>query len=164
MSRADGHLPWAPRLFEGEAFGSWVGRLAGAYGMGVDEIASYAGVSLGLEGDCSNWLALPTPSSNDVQRLAALCRLPIFQLQTTFGSSRETRVGRFTYCHRCLYLNPLDVTAPYWHARWLASSASDWCATHDRRYEYTRASALRQHRNMKRLLRFISRDRIARQR
>jgi len=60
-----------------------------------------------------------------------------------------------------LILNPLDVTAPYWGASWLAGER--WCGK--------QASAPTTHvrlhcqvRNMKRLLRFVLRKRAARQR
>ena len=164
VSKAEQTLPWAPRPFEGEALGSWLGRLAAAYGLTVDEFAGYAGVTLDCGEDTENWLAIAEPSRRDRRRLAALCRLPISQLPDAFISSSNTRSGRLAYCHRCLVLNPLDVTAPYWQARWLSSNERERCPNHGLQYEYIRLSALRQHRNMKRLLRFVSRDRLRRQR
>ena len=164
VSKAEQTLPWAPRPFEGEALGSWLGRLAAAYGLTVDEFAAYAGVTLDCGKDAENWLATSEPSRRDRRRLAALCRLPISQLPDSFMSSSDSRPGRLAYCCRCLFLNPLDVSAPYWHARWLSSNEREQCPNHGDRYEYIRQSALGQHRNMKQLLRFVSRDRLRRQR
>ena len=161
MSRAERSLPWAPRPFEGEALGSWVGRLAAVYGMTVDEFAAYAGLTVDLSGSGANWLAVPGISLGDRQRLSALCRLPVGDLPAPCKADKPARLA---YCHRCLYLNPLDVTAPYWRASWLVGVDNPRCATHDQRYEYTSLAALRQHRNMKSLLHFISQTREARQR
>ena len=161
MNRPERALPWAPRPFEGEALGSWLGRLAAAYGMTVDEFVAYAGLSVDLGGSGANWLALPEMSPGDRERLAALCRLAVVDLPAACKAGTATRLG---YCHRCLYLNPLDVTAPYWRASWLVGTDDQRCATHEQCYERTSLAALRQHRNMKSLLHFISRAREARQR
>jgi hypothetical protein len=69
-------LPWAPRPFDGEALGSWLGRLAATYRMDVDEFAAYAGVSIDFDRTRGNWLALPPLSRSDSEALRVLCRLP----------------------------------------------------------------------------------------
>lgn len=161
MSRAERSLPlpWAPRPFEGEALGSWLGRLAAAYGMNVDPFAASTGLSIDF-GRIDNWLALPALLPSDVERLSALCRLPTADLPAPYEGEAPAQL---IYCHRCLCLNPLDITAPYWQARWLLGMDSAWCSTHDQRYERTTLSSVRNRRNMPRLLRAIS-CRRARQR
>ena len=161
MSRPERALPWAPRPFAGEALGSWLGRLAAAYVMDVDEFAAYAGVSIDPDRARANWLALPSPAPADCERLAGLCRLPICELPAPYEAETPARLG---YCHRCLHLNPVDVTAPYWQAGWLTDANTRHCAVHGQRYERTTLSAVREHRNMKRLLCFISRTRAAQER
>jgi hypothetical protein len=156
MSRAERSLslPWAPRPFAGEALGSWLGRLASAYRMDVDAFAAYAGVSIDFDRTRGNWLALPPLSRSDNEGLRALCRFPEGDLPEPYHADGPAKLG---YCRRCLYLNPLDVTAPYWQARWLLDTDSPWCRTHSQHYEYTSRKVVRDHRNMRRLLRSISR-------
>lgn len=160
MSQAEPTLPWAPRPFDGEALGSWLGRLAAAYGMEVDEFAAQAGLSIDL-GHVANWLALPPLSRCDGERLRVLCRLPAASLPAPYDAETPARLG---YCPRCLYLNPVDVSAPYWQARWLLGIDSPWCSAHGLRHEYTSRHLVRGHRNMRRLLRAINRMHAARER
>lgn len=159
MSKAEQPLPWAPRPFDGEALGSWLGRLAAAYGIDVDDFAANVGLSIDFERTGANWLALPPLSPRDGERLRMLCRMPTGDLPESYDGDAPAKLA---YCHRCLYLNPVDVTAPYWHARWLVGLDRPWCSTHGQCYESTCLSALRGHRNMRRLLRLISRRRAAR--
>lgn len=130
--------------------------------MSVEEFADYAGLSIDLGCARANWLALPKkPDSGDCKRLARLCRLPGSELPAAYEADAPARLA---YCHLCLYLNPSDVTAPYWQASWLASTGGQHCGVHGQRYEQTCLSILREHRNMKRLLHSISGTRIARAR
>ena len=161
VSRAEPLLPWAPRPFKDEAFGGWLGRLAAAYAMSVEEFADYAGLSAELDCGRVNWLGLPKPGPGDCERLARLCRLPSSELPAAYEADAPACLA---YCHRCLYLNPADVTAPYWQASWLAAAGGQHCGVHGRRYEQTCLSVLRGQRNMKRLLHVISRTRAARAR
>ena len=76
MGSREERWPVVPRPFEDEAFGSWFGRVAGIYRMGVDELASSAGRQLSLrQPDVGNWLAVCAPRGAALQRLADLCRL-----------------------------------------------------------------------------------------
>jgi hypothetical protein len=98
--------------------------------MDVDDFVSYAGVSIDFDRMRGNWLAVPPLSRCDNDRLRNICRLPAGDLPEPYKADAPPKLG---YCHRCLYLNPLDVTAPYWQARWLLDMDSAWCSRHGQR-------------------------------
>ena len=156
-------FPWpiAPRPFADEAFGSWLGRVASRYRIGVDELVHAADVDVELgEGD---WLALPAPGERSAERLAALCRMEPEDLARMLPSTRENG-RRFPYCFGCLILNPQDVTAPYWKADWLAAKAPG-CTVHPQRGSWVTVETLRRQRNLRQLVQYIScRQRTARHR
>ena len=52
-------LPFVPRPFVEEPLGGWLGRVAGFYRMGIDELAAEVGLDLGLDPKCRDWLFLP---------------------------------------------------------------------------------------------------------
>ena len=142
-----------------EAFGSWFGRLAARYRMTVDELAETA--RLELDPSHVAWLSMPRPRPrrDDIDRLAKLCRMePATLLRLDHGYA-EGPGATFFYCHTCLFLNPLDVTAPYWKAQWLRGEALP-CQKHGS-YDYVTASVLTHSRNLTRLLSFIRRRRAA---
>jgi hypothetical protein len=120
--------PWpvVPRPFEGEAFGSWFGRIAARYRMRVDELACGAGLALDLCGGA--WLASQPPQGEARRRLAELCRLPS-EVIGSMAPQTSVVTNRFWYCYPCLDLNPQDVLSPYWRADWLTSGCSI-CACH----------------------------------
>ena len=154
--------PWpvAPRPFPDEAFGGWFGRLAGRYRMTVDELARIAQLRLDLGQEYGGWLSAPLPRHDDLLRLCRLCRLQPSTLlalgEATATSSGPKRVD-FGYCHNCLFLNPQDVTAPYWKAPWLLGQALP-CPKHGS-YDHVTGATLARERNLNKLLKFISRRR-----
>ena len=81
--------------------------MAAAYGMDVDDFAAYAGLSINLDRSEANWLALPPLSPRDGERLRMLCRMPTGDLPTPYDGAAPAKL---TYCYRCLYLKPVDVT------------------------------------------------------
>lgn len=113
--------PAAPRPFPDEAFGGWFGRVAGRYGITVDELATAAGIELDLNPGGSGWLATNAPAKKSMQELAGLCRLAPEEVD---GLCRPTLVGSgwLVYCYHCLVLNPCDVFSPYWRQAWIGSS------------------------------------------
>jgi len=64
------------------------------------------------------------------------------------------------FCHACLFLNPRDVTAPCWPAAWLYEQEFV-CGQHPGEASWVQRSTLRKHRNMGRLLNYLSRRRQA---
>ena len=80
------------------------------------------------------------------------------ELGRLWPKASEGLTKRFYYCYKCLYLNPADVTAPYWKARWLSESESPYLLHRDSG-NWVAPSHLKDNPNMRRLLRFISRKR-----
>jgi len=150
--------PIAPRPFDDEAFGSWFGRVAAKYGISVLELAQSSGVGVDVGEDASTWLGAAVPGASAVRRLAHLCRMPAAELRRLGPKPSVAPAKRFHYCYRCLYLNPADVTAPYWKAGWLSESGGR-CSLHASSGSWVTANDLKSHPNMRRLLRFISRER-----
>ena len=164
MRSREERWPVVPRPFSDELFGSWFGRVAGIYRMNVDELASTAGLQLNLAGTgLGHWLAASAPRGVGLQRLASLCRLTPAAL-ATLGERASTSNARdgARYCHTCLFLNPIDVRWPYWRAPWLAGQGLP-CRLHGETAEFVSAARLARHRNMPRLLKFISRRRSHRE-
>lgn len=157
MRRAERSFPWAPRPFDDEALGGWIGRLAGAYRMTVDELADYAGLSVDMS--IPNWLAIAL-QGEDRRRLAALCRLSDEELPR--GHDRE-KPAHLEYCYRCLILNPVDVTAPYWRASWLEGFEREWCQSRCPLIQRTSLAVLRGNRNMAALVQLICQRRNSRE-
>ena len=156
MRTPETHWPVVPRPFADEAFGGWLGRLAGRYRMTVDELAQIAQLRLNL--DHGTWLSMPLPRRDDICRLAKLCRMEPAALFALSDAPAEDRNTGFGYCHTCLFLNPLDVTTPYWRALWLRGEALP-CQKHGGSYDHVTGSVLKSARNLTQLLRFISRRR-----
>ena len=153
MSMRNGPWPVVPQPFTDEAFGSWFGRLALRYRINVDELADQAGVLLDFGPDCSRWLATPAPVGTSLRRLATLCRLPLEVLQG-MGAGGD-QAGRFLFCDKCFFLNPEDVTAPYWKTSWLHGPQTH-CSRHEVRYDYLLSSTLTRQRNLRSIQRYIS--------
>jgi len=126
--------------------------------MTVDQLSEVARLELNL--DRAPWLSMTRPQRDDIDRLARLCRM---EPATLLGLEDGHSCGcgsTFLYCHACLFLNPLDVTAPYWRAPWMRKENLP-CARHADSHDCITASVLRRSRNMAKLLGFISRRRAA---
>lgn len=147
--------PWpvVPQPFDGEAFGSWFGRIAGRYRLSVDELASAAG--MGSEEAGGPWLARQAPQGEALLRLAALCRLPA-DVIGSMGPSKPISARRLWYCYPCLDLNVHDVFSPYWRAAWLIQDGAP-CAAHQGDDWWIFADSLKNCRNMQKLVRSIRR-------
>ncbi len=147
--------PATPRPFPDEAFGGWFGRVAGRYGITVDELAAAANIRLDLNPGGSGWLAAGAPARRSMRQLAALCRLTPDEVE---GLRRPAPfgVGLLAYCYHCLVLNPRDVFSPYWREAWIGSSESP-CREHKHWVGYISPKDLQQKRNLPRLLRMLER-------
>lgn len=150
-------LPWpvVHPPFQDEAFGSWWGRLAARYHIGVDELARAAGVQIDFGDDCRFWIAAPVPDSQSVHRIAQLCRLPVEAVARLHPATPLPSKPQLHYCHRCLVVNPLDVMAPYWKASWLTAALP--CEAHPQMLRRVAPSDLMYYRNLRKLLRRIGR-------
>ena len=93
-----------------------------------------------------------------MRRLAHLCRMRRDEIRRLRSKKSGGLGKRFFYCRKCLYLDPVDVTAPYWKAQWLFESENPWLR-HPDSGSWATPGRLRNHPNMRRLLRFIRRKR-----
>ena len=123
--------------------------VAAKYGISVLELAQSAGVGIDVGEDASTWLGAAVPGARVVRRLAYLRRMPAAELRRLGPARSEGLTKRFYYCYKCLYLNPDDVTAPYWKAQWLAESESP-CLLHPGSGSWVTPGLLKNHPNMRR--------------
>lgn len=61
--------------------GSWLGRVAARYRMGVAELSDEFGLQLNVNAACAGWLALPAVEDKTLAQLARLARLADGRLQ-----------------------------------------------------------------------------------
>lgn len=148
-------LPVAPRPFEAEVLGGWIGRLAGRYRMSVDEFASRHELELQIE-EGAGWLVMPALKKRSVDALAMLTRMSSKRIAEIRAAPNWTgRRNRFCYCARCVFLNPLDVTAPIWRWEWLDPNLSA-CPTHGEAFRTLSSGRILACRNFDQLLQLVS--------
>jgi TniQ len=155
MPMSEKAWPSAPRPFHDETFGGWFGRVAGRYGITVDELAGAADLRLDLNPAGSGWLVADAPGEGSLRRLAALCRLAPEDVHVQ-SMPAPVRVEEITYCYRCLVLNPTDVFSPYWRRDWAGGSTSP-CPAHDGWVGRLSPADMVQRRNLPRLLKMLER-------
>lgn len=147
--------PAAPHPFPDEAFGGWFGRVAGRYGITVDELAAAANIRLDLDLERGGWLAASAPAKRSMRELAVRCRLAPDEVEG-LRKPAPIGVGLLAYCYHCLVLNPHDVFSPYWREAWIGSSESP-CRKHRQWVGYISRTDLQQRRNLPRLLKMLER-------
>ena len=150
-------LPVAPRPFEGEVLGGWIGRLAARYSMSVHEFAARHELELQLE-DWAGWLVIPALQTQSVNTLAALMRMS--RERITHVPAAPTWTGKrnhFCYCAQCVFLNPLDVTAPIWRRDWLDQNLSA-CPMHGVNFRTVSSARVIACKNLNELIQLVSRQ------
>ena len=110
--------------------GSWLGRVAAFYMMSVAQLCE--DYKLDLVGGVSNsgWLDQAPIADGTLAQLARLARLNearLRRIQTPDAWMVERR--SLAYCAHCLFVNPIDVTAPRWKREWLDPKATQ-CQVH----------------------------------
>lgn len=149
-------LPMAPRPFPDEALGSWIGRLAALYRISVLQLDSTFRLQLNLAGPMA-WLC-PVPVAPDsAERLAVLTHLPsaVVALFVDTASVLQAPQAAY-YCHRCVFLNPVEVESPYWKRDWLEPRAAP-CPIHAAPLTRLPAGEVRRAANMQALIRTVGR-------
>lgn len=149
-----------PRPQHDEAFGSWLGRVAARYRIGVDELIKAAGIEVDIGERANAWLAAMPIGEGSIRRLCSLSRLSQGDLVRTLPN-RPLRTSVFPCCFPCLMLNPWEVEAPYWPLRWLTGEGAR-CGHPTSEIENVTPGMLSQGRNMSRLMREIERKRCKR--
>ena len=146
-------LPVAPRPFVAEALGSWVGRLAARYRMGVAQLDADYGLGLGLTGRLS-WL-LPEPmSENTCARLGWITRTHGDTISSLAIAATHVPRRGAAYCSKCVFLNPEEIESPYWKREWLAPEALV-CSIHRVELTTLPARKVRRSANMMKLIREV---------
>jgi hypothetical protein len=124
--------------------------------MNVDELALSGDLHFDFGDQCCGWLLIPRLTVRDRARLAFLTSIREELLPELFGAPHAIPTERrFHYCQKCLWINPLDVTAPYWKEEWICAdenSCEKVCSIHRCGFEYISQADLSKCRNMHRLL------------
>ena len=155
----EGRWPVVPQPFADEAFGSWFGRVAMRYRMGVGELADQAQIKLDLGHECSGWLAAAPPRGASLRQLALLSHLAAKTLRAMpFGDSAA---GKFYFCDPCFVLNDEDVTAPYWKSTWLQGQPG-YCERHAVDWDHLCGSELSKKTNLRSLAQYVGERKVAR--
>lgn len=137
--------------------GGWIGRLAARYRMSVHEFAARHELDLQIE-EGGGWLVMPTLQKRSADALAVLTRMSRKQIQAIRAAPAWSGQRKhFCYCARCVFLNPLDVTAPIWRREWLEQNLSA-CPTHGDEYRTITSGRLLACRNLDQLLQLVSRQ------
>lgn len=150
-------LPFAPRPFEAEVLGGWIGRIAARYRMSVQAFAATCELDWETP-DGRGWLLMPKLQQNMVPPLAALTRISRqgindIRVPPPWEGSRSN----FCYCARCVFLNPLDVAAPIWRREWLDQHLSA-CPIHGDEFQTLPAGRVLACKNLDKLLTLVSRQ------
>lgn len=144
-----------PRPFAGEAFGGWFGRIAARYQMNVDDLALAGDLHFDFGDDCCNWLVIPSLTIADRNRLAFLSGVHEEILPTPYAGRCTPQIERhLPFCPKCLWLNPLDIAAPFWKAEWPGLNEK-MCPVHGCEFDQITGQELTKCRNMRRLLTYI---------
>lgn len=143
-----------------EALGSWLGRVAARYRVGVVKLIKEQELLLGATVAQAGWIALPRQEQDAIEQVAWLARVDagdLLRIQTPdeWSASRT----HFNDCSECLFLNRFDVTAPRWMLDGLNPEAKT-CPVHGEPYWKVPASALRQCTNMDGVIRRLSPQRV----
>ena len=117
---SDGYrpLPVAPRPFEGEVLGGWIGRIASRYKLSVNVFERTFELDLGLRGG-RGWLLLDHLPGEALTRLSSLMRMNRDDIGAIAVPPAVAGVRKsLWYCPRCVFVNVVDVTAPIWRRDW----------------------------------------------
>jgi hypothetical protein len=146
-------LPCAVRPFADEAFGSWVGRLAGQYRMSVGELDSEYALDLPWSRRLG-WLAAGPYHPHTIEALANVARIDAARLQALEARVAWCDAKRAAYCPCCIFLNPVDVTQPFWKSAWLDPKVIG-CDLHRQRLMTLPSASVRCAANMTRLIKAV---------
>ena len=76
--------------------------------------------ALGLAcGRSPGWQSTGPHSPRTLDALTDLARINLSRLRALETPAQWSDSTRATYCPRCIFLNPEDVTQPFWKREWL---------------------------------------------
>lgn len=112
-------LPVAPRPFEGEVVGGWIGRIAARYKLPVQVLERTHDLNFEMPGG-RRWGLLERRPGETLARMSALMRMDPNDIQAIPAQPPWAGPGKtLRYCPHCVFMNELDVTAPIWRRDWL---------------------------------------------
>jgi hypothetical protein len=124
--------------------------------MTLAAFADALGIALPLQATNLGWFLMPAQSSRTLRTLARAARLPIERLQALELPAEWCHDrAALSVCPGCLFVNPLDVSAPYWKRAWLDPSPP-LCGKHRDAPHVLPAIALRKARNFDEILSLVS--------
>lgn len=153
---ANSAWPAVPRPMPQEVFGSWLGRVAGRFGIGVDELVAASRLDIELGPEAKHWLAARPTGAEAALRLGHLARLSRQEQEQMLDSIRANNDG-YPCCFRCLVLNPWEVESPYWRLEWMRGQCA--CDHDASLWEWASPGLLKQAANMSRLVQALGRRR-----
>jgi len=137
--------------------GSWLGRVAARYRMGVAQLVKDYDLQIALQASGAGWLLLPPLNTEVLQRLAKLARIKIDTLQEIQTPDNWLCDCRSVlYCRECLFVTPEDVFSPMWKRQWFDLQYQH-CTVHHKPLESLPANKVRQCSNFDYVLKMISR-------
>jgi hypothetical protein len=125
--------------------------------MSVAQLCDEYALSISNGEGHAGWLVQPPIADVTLGQLARLARLEegkLREIQTpaAWATPRRTHA----YCARCVFVNPIDVTAPRWKREWLDPHAAV-CEVHGTPLASIASSALRSCRNFDQTLKVVGR-------
>ena len=112
-----------PKPLPDEALGSWLGRAAARYRIGVDELIAASGLEVDIGEQACTWLAAVPKGEGAIRRLCHISRLAQVDVLRMLTPKR-LYADVFPCCYRCLMLNPWEIESPYWPLRWMTAETS----------------------------------------
>jgi hypothetical protein len=105
-------------------------------------------------GKSLGWLATGLYPPRTLDALTDLARIDLSRLRTLETPADWADATRAAYCPRCVFLNPVDVTQPFWKREWLDPAVTT-CGLHQRRLLTIAARTVRSAANMTRLIKAV---------
>lgn len=153
--------PAVPKPMPQEVFGSWLGRVAARFRIGVNDLLAAGELDIDVGQGAQRWLGAMPRHAQALARLGHLARLQVGELETMLAFN-EARPGNYRCCFRCLVLNPAEVESPYWQLAWMEHKFT--CEHGSSETESASPSMLVQARNMRKLVDALGRRRRGRAR
>jgi hypothetical protein len=99
-------LPFAPRPFDAEVLGGWIGRIAARYRMTVQAFAATCELDFKIP-QGQGWLLMSQPQQRTVDRLAMLTRISRERIKSIHEPPHwEGPRTHFCYCAVCVRKSP----------------------------------------------------------
>jgi len=153
---ADRAWPAVPMPMPQEVFGSWLGRVAARFRIGVDDLLVAGELDIDVGQGAQRWLAAKPRHVQALVRLGQLARLRVADMESMLAFTAD-RPGNYRCCYRCLVLNAVEVESPFWRIEWMEHQFT--CEHGGSETESAPPALLGQARNMRKLVHALGRRR-----